>query len=319
MPNENQKFPFNIIKNHDAIRTFCALAPILTGVFYAIFKFSYYWVERSYLAFWHLPKEFIHSNSNAFIYELIASSIVVSILFFLSYCFYQLKKEAINTIKIKRKYIKKCCVWSIRILFVIIIITFYTLLFHTLYYLYIKGTENLFFSYFSILLDEEYIYTLLFMAAFFGTLTLLIGFIYASPSRDKQKEESDNEKEFNYPKLYFCSLVLLVIFFAIAILFSTYNSYIEQYRSTTTFDIIENSDKVILYKDTETFVVKDAFIIDEAIYINRDSYQLIDAKDLPIKAITLAKTSSEPVFHIISNAEFQTLITESNSNEDTPS
>lgn len=319
MSNENIKFPFNIIKNHDAVKTFCALAPILTGAFYAIFKFFYYWVERSYLAFWHLPKEFIHSNSNSFIYELIATAIVVSIVFFFSYCFYQLKKEAIDALKIKKKCIKTCCIWIIRILFFIAINLFYAFLFHTLYYLYIMGTEGLSIPYFSNLHDGQYLFSLFFMTILFSGLTYLIGFTYSSTIRDKQKIESNTEHEFQHPRLYFCSLVLLVIICLIAIFFSTYNSYIEQYQSTTTFDTIENSDNVVLYKDTDTFVVKEYFIIDETIYINRDTYQIIDAKNLPIKTITLTKTSSEPVFRIISNDEFQKLINETNPNEDTPS
>ena len=319
MPNENPKFPFNVIKNHDAVRTFCALAPILTGVFYAIFKFTYYWVERSYLAFWHLPKEFIHSNSNSFIYELITTAIAVSIIFFFSYCFYQLKKETINALKIKRECIKKCCIWAIRILFFIAIALFYTIIFHTLFYLYIKGTTEFSFSYFSIPSDKAYISILLLMTALFSIITYLIGFLYSSPNTDKQNAESNKTKEFKYPKLYFCSLMLLVIVFSILSFLSTYNSYIEQYQSTTAFDTIENSDNVVLYKDTDNFVVKEYFIIDETIYINRDTYQIINAKNLPIKTITLTKTSSEPVFRIIPNEDFQNLIKETNSNEDTPS
>lgn len=319
MSNENPKSPFNIIKNHDAVKTFCALSPIITGAFYAIFKFFYYWVERSYLAFWHLPKEFVHSNSNSFIYELIAVAIVVSVIFFFSYCFYQLKKEAINALKIKRKCIKTFCIWVIRILFFVAITLFYAILFHTLYYLYIMGTEGLSIPYFSNLHDDQYLFSLFLMAILFSGLTYLIGFAYSSTISDKQKTESNTEHEFQHPRLYFCLLMLLVIICLIATLFSTYNSYIQQYQSTTTFDTIENSDCVVLYKDTETFVVKEAFIINETIYINGDSYQLIDAKDLPIKAITLTKTSSEPVFRIISNDEFKNLINKSNPNEDTPS
>ena len=319
MSNENQKSPFDIIKNRDAVKTFSTLASILTGVFYAILKFFYYWVERSYLAFWHLPKEFIHSNSNSFIYELISTAIAVSIVFFFSYCFYQLKKETINALKIKREFIKTCCIWAIRILFFIAIALFYTIIFHTLCYLYIKGTEGLSISYFSILLDNKYVFMLLFMVVLFSTLTLLIGFLYSPMNKDKQNDKLDKVKEFKHPKLYFCSLVLIVIVFSILSLLSTYNSYIEQYQSTTTFDTIENSDNVVLYKDTDTFVVKEYFIIDETIYINRDTYQLSDAKDVPIKTITLAKTSSEPVFRIISNDEFQNLINKSNPSEDTPS
>lgn len=319
MSNENIKFPFNIIKNHDAVKTFCALAPILTGAFYAIFKFFYYWVERSYLAFWHLPKEFIHSNSNSFIYELIATAIIASVIFFFSYCFYLLKKEAINALKIKRKCIKPCCIWVIRILFFIAIALFYSILLHTFGYLYIEGTEGLSISYFSNLHDAQYLFTLFVMTILFSGLTYLIGFAYSSTIRDKPKTESTKEKEFKHPKLYFCSLVLIIIVFSILSFLSTYNSYIEQYQSTTTFDTIENSDNVVLYKDTDTFVVKKYFIIDETIYINRDTYQIVAAKNLPIETITLTKTSSEPVFRIISNDEFQNLINETNSNEDTPS
>lgn len=282
----------------------------------------YYWVERSYLAFWHLPKEFIHSNSNSFIYELISTAIAVSIVFFFSYCFYQLKKETINALKInkiKKKCIKGFLTYLVHILFLIAIILFYALLFHTLFYLYEKGTTELSFSYFPILLDKEYTFILLFLAALCSALTHLIGFLCSPINKDKQNDESDKVKKFKHPKLYFCSLVLIVIVFSILSLLSTYYSYIEQYQSTTTFDTIENSDNVVLYKDTDTFVVKEYFIIDETIYINRDTYQIIDAKNLPIKTITLTKTSSEPVFRIISNDEFQNLINETNPNEDTPS
>lgn len=322
MSNENIKFPFNIIKNHDVVKTFCALASILTGAFYAIFKFFYYWVERSYLAFWHLPKEFIHSNSNSFIYELITTAIAVSIIFFFSYCFYQLKKETINALKIneiKKKCIKDFCTYLIRFLFLIAIILFYASLFHTLFYLYIKGTTGLSLSYSSILSDTKYTFILLFFAALCSTITYLIGFLCSPMNKNKQNAESNKAKEFKHPKLYFCSLILLVIIFSILSFLSTYNSYIEQYQSTTAFDTIENSDNVVLYKDTDNFVVKEYFIIDETIYINRDTYQIINAKNLPIKTITLTKTSSEPVFRIIPNEDFQDLIKETNSNEDTPS
>lgn len=99
----------------------------------------------------------------------------------------------------------------------------------------------------------------------------------------------------------------MFLFLAVAFVFlcfAMYNSLIEQYKNTTTFDIIDNQ-YVVLYKDTDTFVVKNCCVHEgEAIYIDSDAYRLMDAKGVDVQTIHFTREGNDPVFYRLSSEEY---------------
>lgn len=311
MTNSKTEVLLEIIKKSDIFKSCISLFTILSGAFYAISSFIFYWLERSYLAFWGIPKEFIHKSSTYFLYNLITAFITVGLLMFFSFCFYQIVNAVISSNRTtETSHVKLKKVWraGTYIFASIILLVFYFVVIHTILYLYINGTTGYTIYYFQILHDWEYKVMVVSLSFVFSSLTYLIGFCFSPAKKAENDAFAEKKHKVKPPKSLFYILTILLIISMISVPVQIYKSYIDQYKATTTFETIENSNYVILYKDAETFVVKPCLIIDNTIYINRDIYQLIDSKEPIVQTITLQKTSTEPVFQFKTGHEFTTLL-----------
>lgn len=75
-------------------------------------------------------------------------------------------------------------------------------------------------------------------------------------------------------------------------------------KNTTTFDIIDNQ-YVVLHKDSDTFIVKECCIHENnMIYIDMDTYRLIDAKNVEVQTIRLNPIGGGQAFERLSSEEY---------------
>lgn len=282
-----------------------AAIPILSSIFYALVRFIQYWVEISYLSFWNIPKEFIHKDDQSFVYNFIATISLAILSIFISYSIYQ------TGISIqKHKHHKFLSI----AFFIFVCATMLALIVAVISISLISEADNATLTDAIKVIFKDTGFTALLVILSAGCTLMLnfLGFICSESILS-----SDTSTKFLQKHKWF---IMCVLFFAFTI-YSTYSigSYkIQQYQSTIEFNIIDRQ-YVVLYKDTETFVVKQCLIDDNIIYIDNDTYQLIDTKDKKIQTIRFKKTGEESVFKRLSAEEFQNLINESNSNEDTPS
>lgn len=311
-----------------------AAIPILSSIFYALIQFIQYWVEISYLSFWNIPREFMHSNDGTFVYNFITIIAVVIIALLIGYIIYQLYKKIEFTSK------HKICIYLKQTLLIISVFAFVFLGIGTVLCLYLikKVDVGTYSNVLHALIHDINIMILIFVLSIIFTITLfLFGFIISprmakiskdtftddEKKKDKPKKcrfRKKKNKENSYRNPVFMKLIgiLLIITLVLGYGVYIYIVLLQQYKSTTDFEVI-NREYVVLYKNSENLIIKQCLINDNIIYIDNDAYQLIDAKDTKIQTITFKKNGEESVFKRLTSKEFQNLINETNPNEDTPS
>lgn len=304
--------------------------PILSSILYAIARFIQYWVEVSYLNFWRIPSEFMHTNDKSFIYNLVTIICTVTVATFISYYIYQIW----GIIKSSKKCKFKKVLYKILFIGTVFLSLFFIISLLFSLYLMSRTDRGTFITALSVVIhDGEIMFLFAFLSTIF-TMTLFCLGSAISPRTIKTSSKSSNYSENKHKKrkkgkdkkvdtkkrkiITKCVLGFIIIGFIVGYSVYLYTVLLQQYKNTTAFEIIEGK-YVLLYKDTENLVIKQCLIDDNSIYIDNDAYQLIDAKNAKIKTIQFNKNGEEPVFKRLSSDEFQKLIAETNSNEDTPS
>lgn len=313
--------------------TVLAAIPILSSIFYAIARFIQYWIEISYLNFWSIPTEFIHTNDKSFIFNLVTIICAVIIATLISYCIYHI----FLIIKNSKKRIFKKVLYGLLLVGIVFLVLFIIIAVLFCLYLMSKADSGTFGTALSVVAhDGSVVFFCAFLSAIFTMTLFCLGSMISSktvktnpkltndspPKHKKGKKEKDkkdkkaNAKNRKTIVIFIISLITIGSILGYGIYL--YTVLLQQYKNTTAFGIIEGK-YVVLYKDTENLVVKQCLIDDNSIYIDNDTYQLIDTKNTKIKTIKFNKNGEEPVFKRLSSEEFQKLISETNSNEDTPS
>ncbi len=323
----------DISKKNINLNTVLATIPILSSIFYALSRFVQYWLEISYLSFWNIPKEFIHENDKSFIYNFVTIIAIVTIVLLIAYVIYKIYKKIEFTSECK------VCIGFKKALLIFIVFSSFCIGIGAILCLYLISKADI--GTFRIAIqiifyDCNIRILLLFLSAIFTFTLFLLGYMISPRAAKISTETStDNKtrknhskkclfhrKEKNNPKKshIFLKLISLLLIIISVLFYSVYlyTVLLQQYKNTTNFEMIDEK-YVVLYKDTENFVVKQCLIDDNTIYIDNDAYQLIDTKDKKIQTIRFKKTGEESVFKRLSSEEFQNLINESNSDEDTPS
>lgn len=320
----------------------------LSASFLAFAGFMRYWVEAAYLNFWSIPLEFMHPKDNSFIYNLVTMIVIAIITLFISYVIYIIYKN------IEISTVRKVCVKFKKAIFVISVFAFIFIIIDTILCLYLMSkadTGTFTVALLAIHHNKEMKILLLVSSAIFTFMLFGVGRAISpsiaktsekAPKNDQTKKDhptkrqSNRKKKVNSKKCRFCkrkknkenidknpALLKFIGILLICILVFSYGFYLymfllQQYKNTTSFEIIDEK-YVVLYKDTESLIIKPCLIDDNTIYIDNDTYQLIDAKDTKIQTISFEKNGEESVFKRLASDDFQNLIKETNFNEDTPS
>lgn len=290
-----QKFNWNILSG------IAAIFGIVTSIVYTSAKVLAYLYKKSYLIFWSIPEDFMHQGNSSFLYTL---AIILSISIVL------ICASLLLTSILKQK--KEKCE---KILVLVITGLICGGLTAIIALLLVSQSLK---SYLSALSTSQIGYLLFFFCLCGGietTFLWVIGKAYLS-SITKQSIKTFKDLKTELAG----GIIALFIAFNLAMLMAY--SYSKQIcRSTVQFNVIdtETTKQVILYQDTDTYIVKDCYIQDNVIYINIGSYKLIDSTNVPVQIVTFNSKNDDSVFKRVSSTDFQNLINESNSNEDTPS
>lgn len=273
--------------------TIIAGISVLSVILSGVASFIQYWWDALYLRFWHISTDFIHTSERSFIYYLALLIGLTVIFFFISWGANRAYKLILH-----KSHNKKKARWFWIFVGFINILLFY-FLFSILIWI---DSDTLSFS-FAWVIDianmANFILVIIF-GIIFAWLMFYVGHIFSTTGLTK------NERK-NFLYKHIVSTIGIVV--TLTVLLG--GSYILIYRfqsckNTTTFDIIDNQ-YVVLYKDTDTFVVKECCIHrdgeNDKIYINTDAYRLIDAKDIEVQTIHLSSEDKQ-VFDLCTAEEY---------------
>ncbi len=278
----------------------------------AVFSFIAYWFEVSYLNFWDIPTDFIHADNKDGIYRIIAAVCVSAVILFISYH----ANAFVTQIK---------CIWG-KLVCLIVVYILYSIYCCMVFTFWLMSSTDVSLDYWDTFITWMCLppyCILIFLIAFILIVPIFSNVLYSilsaiihffrrknlnnskcsSKKNRKKREKRTSEEKY---KLFMSVMYLILATAFIFLCFAIYDSLINQYENTTTFDIIDNQ-YVVLYKDTDTFVVKECCIHrdgeNDKIYINTDAYRLIDAKDIEVQTIHLSSEDKQ-VFDLCTAEEY---------------
>lgn len=262
------------------------LSPLIYGIASGL--------DYLYLLFWDIPFEFLHKESNYYVFLFVAVVCFAAVLGFIS--------SVINLMQTRVLHSKHKIGKSILLFILVLLFSFVLIVISAAAILY-AGSDNapLIKILFYLFYDHKTLFTLIFLSVYFTVLFYLIGFSVI-PLTNKEKKEKPNESSKN--RIILSGFVLLTSILIAVGVFAY--MLVNTYKNTTTFDIIDNQ-YVVLYKDMDTFVVKECCIHrdgeNDKIYINTDAYRLIDAKDIEVQTIHLSSEDKQ-VFDLCTAEEY---------------
>lgn len=260
-----------------------------------------YFGEALYLSFWGISIDFAHTSNKSFLSEIL---LIVGLSLILLLLSYGIKKLFDQSQDAEHRVLKHA------ILFVCICaLTIFIFCFLFAFLSWVQSDDTKF----TFHMDSSFwVLAVLFGILFTGIAHYIGWKLYTVMRPYKNMKELFNKKG----RRILAALAITVIFVG--------GSYVLTYRfqtckDTTTFDIIDNQ-YVVLYKDTDTFIVKECCIHENnMIYIDMDTYRLIDAKNVEVQTIRLNPIGGGQAFRRLSSEEYAEHLASDQATPDTPS
>lgn len=266
--------------------TILAVISVFSIVLGGIAALIQYFGEALYLSFWGISTDFAHTGNNSFLSEIL---LIVGLSLILLLFSYGVKRLFNQLHGAKHRVLKHILLFLLLCALTIFIFCF---LFAFLSWVQSDNAK------FTFHMDSSFWMLAVLFGILCASIAHYIGWKLFTVMRPyKNIKELFNKKG----RRILSALAITVIFIG--------GSYVLTYRfqtckDTTTFDIIDNQ-YVVLYKDTDAFIVKECCIHENnMIYINMGAYRLIDAKNVEVQTIRLNPIGGGQAFERLSSEEY---------------
>lgn len=245
-----------------------------------------YFGEALYLSFWGISIDFAHTSNNSFLSEIL---LIVGLSLILLLFSYGVKRLFNQLQGAKHRVLRHILLFLLLCALTIFIFCF---LFAFLSWVQSDDTK------FTFHMDSSFWVLAVLFGILFTSIAHYVGWkLYTITRPYKGIKDLLNKRG----KQIFTAIAAIVIvvggFYVLTYRFQTC-------KDTTTFDIIDNQ-YVVLYKDTDTFVVKECCIHENnMIYINMGTYRLIDTNNVEVQTIRLNPIGGGQAFERLSSEEY---------------
>ena len=260
---------------------------LLTSFLMGLFKLLSIAMTYGEAVFWKVPKQFIKTDNDNFLFGIaIAICISILLMFFSSY-FY----DANSTLPLKqqiKKFFAPYIQIPIAVLGLLIIISM----------LFIDGFRFQTYSRFEIIGTVlSWLGCILFFHVIIASLCLVVYFSFSVVKGQRAE------------KISYKAATLICVGYIFLLMLSFYFSGFLSEKNNQQIDLVNVNDKqyAVLYKDRDILFAREYIIIDDVMYINIDKYIILEPKSQLVYSYQLPNGTSCSSIQKIDNSNFESL------------